>query len=624
MLDSDTIIKIMKTMYKKIINSLLVLITSVTLTSCADVFGDFLDKQPSNELTEQMVFDSWALMRQYHQDTYKYLRNGVGRLNGSWLDAATDLSITSFSSGGTRTTFNVGNYFGAGRSTSAYLISQIGTTSREMGFEGFNDELVGTWEHYYTAIRKTNNIITRIDFVPKDPAASDTQHAAEKREYTSEARFLRAYFYWELFLRYGPVPIVKVPLNPNDGDALIGNYGTRPTVKEYVVDFILEELKGCEDGLLTYADAWTTARAGRIGKPMARALCSRIMLYMASPRFSTQSGITWQEAADAAKSFIDTYGANFQLFTVPDGIIHPYTNALLRTAYTGNNREVIFYRNDNTSQWRDIRDDTPVGEGGNGGNCPSQNLIDMYDMLDGSSPFAQYDVTGAPVYNSATNAPEINPTGGYDAADPWANRDPRLAATVLLHGVRWGNGVINVIHGKRDNPIGNANATPTGYYMRKYIPEAILAAEHSQRAYRLWTIIRYAEILLNYAEALNESQGPGEEVYNALDIIRSRAGITGSVADRSDLTSSKENMRNFIRKERTVEFAFEEHRPWDVRRWNVAVEALSRPIYGVDVNADGTITRKITQNRVFQERMYLYPIPEGEIWKTDIANNPGW
>jgi hypothetical protein len=109
-----------------------------------------------------------------------------------------------------------------------------------------------------------------------------------------------------------------------------------------------------------------------------------------------------------------------------------------------------------------------------------------------------------------------------------------------------------------------------------------------------------------------------------LDRVRSRAGIGGSVADRSDLTLSKDNMRNFIRKERTVELAFEEHRAWDVRRWNVAVEALARPVYGVNVNADGTIVRKISQNRVFEEKMYFYPIPEGEVWKTNIENNPGW
>lgn len=593
-------------MKKTLLYSLLALIISCfTFTSCEDAFGDFLDKQPSNELTEEEVFGDWNLMVEFHYDTYNFLRHGANRINNSWLDAATDLAQTSYATGGVRTSFNIGNYYASAGAP----------------------ELTATWEHYYRAIRKCNMIISRIENVPKEPALSETQYEQDKLNYTSEARFLRAYFYWELFLRYGPIPIVTEVLDP-DGD-LLSDYKTRPSVKEYVVDFILKELEDCESGLLSYETAWNSSRAGRIGQPMARALCSRIKLYMASPRYSSESGIIWQDAADVAKSFIDDYGTLFSLFTVTNSNnetqgVQAYTNALLRTAYSGNNKEVIFYRNDVAIGWNRIQSDTPVGEGGNGGLCPSQNLVDMYDMKDGSSPFAEYDATGAPVYGAGASTPAINTGSGYNDSKPWLNRDPRMDATVLYNGVEWGNGTINVVLGQRDNPIGNTNATPTGYYVRKYIPETILSAEHSQTAYRLWTIIRYAEILMNYAEALNEVSGPGPKVYEILDQIRHRSGITGSVADRSDLTSSKEKMRNFIRKERTIEFAFEEHRAWDVRRWNVAVEALSRPIYGVNVAADGKITRKIAQERAFEQKMYYYPIPEAEVWKTNIENNPGW
>lgn len=245
----------------------------------------------------------------------------------------------------------------------------------------------------------------------------------------------------------------------------------------------------------------------------------------------------------------------------------------------------------------------------------------MYDMADGSSPFTSYDVTGAPVYNGVT--PTVNAASGYTDETMWLNRDPRLAATVLFHGSTWNNRQIDVIAGHPDNMTGNANATPTGYYMRKYIPETILASNHGGTAYRLWTIIRYAEIILNLAEAINEVEGPTQEVCDLLDQVRHRSGITGNVADRSDL-KTQDAMRNFIHKERTVEFAFEEHRAWDVRRWNCAKQALSRPIYGISVSANGNITRKVAQERVFEDRMYLYPIPEGEVWKTNIENNAGW
>lgn len=571
-------------------------VASTTLTSCEDMFGDFLDKQPSNELTSEEVFSDWNLALQFHYDTYNFLRHGACRINGSWLDAATDLAETSSSSAGVRTTFNIGNYYGNGGAS----------------------ELTATWEHYYRGIRKCNMILERIESVPKNPDLTEETYLAHKSNVISEARFLRAWFYWELFLRYGAIPVVTDVLDPN-GD-LLSNYTTRPSLKEYVVDFVLKELNECESGLMSYTDASNSTYAGRIGQPMARALYSRIMLYMASPRYSSESGITWQQAADASKGFIDTYGANYSLMQGTDAKT-ALTNTWLLTPYTEANKEMIFYRNDGTISWSGISTDTPVGEGGNGGLCPSQNLVDMYDMIDGSSPFQEYDATGAPVYNGVT--PTINTASGYSEANMWANRDQRLVASVLCNGTAWGNGVINVVKGQRDNPIGNANATPTGYYVRKYIPETILMANHSGNSRRLWTIIRYAEIMLNYAEALNEVQGPCQEVYELLDQIRYRAGITGSVANRTDL-NTKEKMRNFIRKERTVELAFEEHRAWDVRRWNVAEEALGRDIIGIDVAANGTITRKVAQKRVFQKKMYLYPIPEGEYWKTGIENNPEW
>lgn len=573
-------------------------ILSIGLNSCEGLFGDFLDKDPSFELTENQVFSDWASASKFHMDTYYYLRHGALRINDSWLDAASDLAQTSYATGGVRTTFNVGNYYGSA---------------------GAN-ELIQTWQTNYEGIRKCNQILSKIDGVPKAADLTEAKYQTDKANYKAESRFLRAYYHWELFLRYGPVPIVTTVIDPStDG---INGYTSRPTIKQYVVDFILAELADCEAGLMPYSDGIKNANAGRISKPMARALYSRIMLYMASDRFSAESGITWAQAAAAAKSFIDTYGANYSLTTNANPIV-AYTNAILRTAYEGGNKEVIFYRVNGQTGWSGISNDTPVGEGGSGGLCPSQNLVDMYDMKNGSSPFTTYDETGAPVYSGAT-APDINSASGYSEATLWANRDPRFAASVLYHGATWNSATINVILGQRDNPVGNTNSSPTGYYARKYIPENILFANHTGSSYRNWIFMRYAEILLNYAEAENEANGPSTIVYNALNSVRQRAGITGLVQDRADLTSSKENMRKFIRKERTVELAFEEHRVWDLRRWNVATQALSRDIYGVVVNSDGTVSRKVAQKRVFLDKMYLYPIPESQVWITGILNNPGW
>ncbi len=584
-------------MKKSIIYSAVVLMMGASaLTSCSD----FLDKEPSNQLTGKQTFSAWTTMEEFHFDTYNFLRNGECRINNSWLDAASDLSECSLASSGTRVSFNIGNYYS----------------------DNASNELTDPWEHYYRGIRKTNMLLEEIDAVPKAADESQETYELHKNWYKGEARFFRAYFYWELFLRYGPIPLVTTVLDP-DGDLLTG-YTTRPTLKEYVVDFIIPELQAAEGLVMDKATSDLSGNQGRINQDICRALLTRIYLYMASPRYASESGITWQQAADMAGSFIEDYGSNYSLYQSGGSYVANYTNAILYNAHTEGNPEVIFYRSDVSQGWGSygFYNDTPVGSGGNGGNCPSQNLVDMYDTADGYSPFTSYDATGAPVYTNGV--PTVNAALAYDDSHPTQNRDPRLEATILYQGQSWSGRTINVVKGQADNPTGNANATPTGYYMRKYMPEVILQNNHTGTSYRNWIFIRYPEILLSYAEALNEVEGPTEAVCNALQQIRNRVGLTLSLYyDRPDLVT-QDAMRNFIHKERTVELAFEEHRGWDLRRWNVATEALSRPIYGVDVAADGTYTRKVAQQRVFEDRMYLYPIPETEYWKTGIENNPGW
>ena len=600
-------------------------ITGASLTSCEDMFGGFLDKQPSNELSEDEVFSSWTNTEQFHFDTYNFLRHGACRINSSWMDAATDLAHTSYSYGGTRVSFNIGNYYTSGAS----------------------NELTDTWETYYRGIRKCNMLLARIDQVPK--SSDDTQENYERdlRVYKAEARFFRAYFHWELFLRYGAIPVITEVLDP-DGD-LITDYKERPTVKEFVQDFILKELiggvevtngtpGGCMPDLLSLDEVRKDLAnlGGRITQPAALALASRIELYMASKRFAGQTDVTWQNAADLAKLFIDKFGSDgqkdnkYSLYRGTGDADIPklnYQNAILTTATDqGKNPEIIFWRNDAVACWAAIANDTPVGEGGNGGLCPSQNLIDMYDMLDGSSPFTEYDETGAPVYDKATLKPSGIVAGSrYNDNNPCSSRDPRLNASILYHGCTWGSGIIDVIKGHRDNPTGNANATPTGYYVRKYMPENILTNNHAGVEYRNWIIFRYAEILLNYAEALCEA-GKVPEALQAIQPLRDRVGLSLKLTERADL-KEQEAALHFIRKERTVELAFEDHRAWDLRRWNVAEKALARDIYGVEVTQErGQLkyTRKVVGNRVFEEKMYLYPIPEAEVWKTGIENNPGW
>jgi len=586
-----------KIMRKNILFTLLLAAGMGLFSSCEKMFGDYLDKQPSNELTEEQVFSSFTNLEAFHYDTYNFLRNGIARINNSWMDAATDLATTSFSSGGTRTSFNIGNYYAASGAP----------------------EIRDTWEHYFRGIRKCNTLLQRIDAVPGDPGKTPEINAANVVRMKAESRFLRAYFFWELCLRYGALPIIEEPLDPENPTI---NDLPRPSSEKECFQYILKELEESYAGLDVTVE---NNDLGRITKPVSLALQSRIKLYLASPRYSNLGLATWQDAANAALLFINNFGngSPFKLVTESGDPTTAYSRALYQPSFDGN-KEVIFWRNDAPNQW--WINESPVGYGGGGGLSPSQNLVDMYDMANGTSPFASYDNTGAPVY-TAGNGVSVNPASGYDDQKPYENRDPRFYGTILYNGAIWWNRPIETIVGGTDNPIGNANATPTGYYNKKYHSDQSDHSFNDVKPWnRNWIFIRYAEILLNYAEALNEAGGPGDEVFNALQQLRDRVGMTALLKNRADL-QDKDALRKFIHKERTVELAFEDHRSWDVRRWNVAKEALSRPIYGMVITGSGsnlTYTRKVVQTRVFEDKMYLYPIPEEEIWKTGIKNNPEW
>lgn len=580
------------------------------LTSCEDAFGDFLDKQPSNELTEEEVFSNWRNTEYYYYDIYNFLRNGRARINNSWMDAATDLATTSYSYGGTRSSFNIGNYYaGAGA-----------------------PEIRDTWYHCYSAIRKCNTLLEKIDAVPLTADQTVDQRLRLVKRMKAEARTFRAYFYWELLLRYGPVPIITERLDPESENLL--DY-ERPDIKTCFL-FVLDELEASQDSLQSprqlnendelvddeLSNAVAKNDLGRITQGVSLALESRIKLYLASPRYASLGLVTWDEAAFVAEKMINTFGngLSYKLNTNSDSV-KAYQDAINTRVYDGN-PEVIFWRNDARGGWLPM--ESPVGFGGSGGLTPSQNLVDMYDMQDGSSPFSSYDATGAPVYVS--NVPEVREGSSYSDQDPYNNRDPRMYATILFNGSQWWSRAIDTSEGGADKPLGNANATATGYYNRKYMDDSQTHYRTGGAMYRNWIFIRYAEILLNYAEAQNEVAGPSPAVFNTLQKLRDRVGLTAKLSDRPDL-QTQESLRNFIRKERTIELAFEDHRAWDVRRWDVAEDALARPVYGVRIikkNDELLFERKVVQSRVFESKMYLYPIPESEIWKTGMENNPDW
>jgi hypothetical protein len=226
----------------------------------------------------------------------------------------------------------------------------------------------------------------------------------------------------------------------------------------------------------------------------------------------------------------------------------------------------------------------------------------------------------------ANGLPITDTNSGYDAANPYANRDPRLTFTVLYNGAQWLSTQIQTFNGGINRPGGVTTQTQTGYYMRKFMGNFENTTSYEDH-YHDWIFFRYAEVLLNYAEAGNEYSGPAADVFTAVESVRKRAGLNPYTLDHS---ISQDSLRTIIRNERHKEFAFEEQRYWDIRRWKVAGEVYNNiPLHGISITktTSGLLYNIVpVLNSAFNEsKMYFYPIPNTEVVSnSQMRQNPGW
>jgi starch-binding outer membrane protein, SusD/RagB family len=225
--------------------------------------------------------------------------------------------------------------------------------------------------------------------------------------------------------------------------------------------------------------------------------------------------------------------------------------------------------------------------------------------------------------------PITDPVSIYKANDPYVNRDPRFAATVFYNGTRWLSRSMETFDGGKDRPGGIAVQTRTGYYLRKFMADFANSTVFSNQSHNN-NIFRFAEILLNNAEALNEV-GRTEEAISEVILIRKRAGIRPGSNNRYGIKVgiTQSELRSLIKNERRVELAFEEHRFWDLRRWKDAESVLNGPVQGVRItkNANNTFsyTYENVANLVFTPRLYHMPLPYEEVTKNlRLLQNPGW
>ncbi len=546
------------------------IIVVLTLTNCQD-----LDYNEETGNTKEDIFNDFARSKNFVSGIYNYLPTDSNSIDGAIRSAASDDAehVNDVS--------NIQNF--------------------NNGIWSPIQELDNVWGTMYSGIRAANVYLKESEGQKFEDLQYTTTYKnliEQYNNYPFEVRFLRAYFYFELVKRYKNVPLITTVLTPEESATV-----KQATFQE-VVDFIVKE---CDEVAAVLPRDYTAFagvnETGRANKGAALALKSRILLYAASPLHNSNPvDVTlWQKAAAAAKQVID-----LGIYS----LVPSYNNVVNNVSLTPLN-ELILERREGVSNGFESRN-FPIGyQGGNTGTCPTQNLVDAYEM-------------------KASGLPITDPASRYNPLNPYNGRDSRLAQTVLFNGSPWkGTAIESFFGGKNGLPI--TNATKTGYYLRKYVVESInfdLKLGPVTTRERNWTIFRYGEILLNYAEAMNESYGPtnastlGVTALQAVNAVRRRAGMPVFPA-----TISQADFQTKLRNERRVELAFEDHRFWDIRRWKIGDE--TKNIYAMNITRNTNLSLnyeiKLLEQRAFDKRMYIYPIPQSEIFRnSNLKQNADW
>lgn len=457
-------------------------------------------------------------------------------------------------------------------------------------YHSTTNDINTVWDNSYRGIRNCNVMFDNMDKVPWT-AAQDPQRIK------GEQYFLRAFYYADLLKRFGAVPIIDKVYGIND------NIDIPRNAYDECVNYILADLDKAESMLPPDYNATSgpnsSANYGRATAGAAKALRSRVLLYAASPRDNPSNDIAkWQKAAAAAKAVMDMnlyslmpgYASILSMNKSPEYIL---------TKPRGPRGRIFTYLQDAVL--------SPGSGGDQGTNNPTQNHVDLYEMNNGKA------IT--------------DPTSGYNPQQPYSNRDPRFYVNVVYNDMAWQGRRMEMWDGGKDYKEGNATYSMTRYYCKKWWPEVSYAGS-SATALVNYIYFRYGEILLNYAEAQNEAAGPDATVYNAINLIRARAGMPAIPAGLT-----KEQMRVRIINERAVELAFEDQRWYDIMRLKIGQQVVAQPMKGMNVirNANGTFTYQVITlgsgvQKKYADHQHFYPIPRSEIQKSIgvLTQNPGW
>lgn len=461
----------------------------------------------------------------------------------------------------------------------------------------------------YEGIRAANGFIAEIATVDFSRYEQDGRYQNWMKKlkfFPYEARVLRAYYFFELARRYGDIAMPLTVLDKENANTI------EKTAFSDVISFIVSE---CEDAAKILPDSYINEpdkQVGRITKGFAMAVKSKALLYAASklhnPSMDTE---LWKRSATAALDIINT------------GL---YSLDPQESANNISSKEVVLMRMNSEETLFELYN-FPIrfteGERGTSmvaySNFPSQNLVDAFETVNG------YKVT---LENTGwvCDDPQFNPQAPYE------KRDPRFYRAILANGSEFKESTIETFEGGSDFNSVSQGGSPTGYYLRKYIQESTsFKPDQPVSNKHHWVIYRYAETLLTYAESMINAFGDANYVDGtykhsalwAINEVRRNAGMPAIPScDKDEFIARLQN-------EWRVEFAFEDHRFWDVRRWKIA-DSTQRELYGVRIEkqSDGTFNyyKNLYETRKWRDCMYLYPIPQNELYKNTNLNpqNTGW
>lgn len=539
----------------------------LTTTSC-----DFMDCDESDNYTLQEIQGSYNRVKQFVTSIYGYLPSDFCNTHGAMLDAATDDAIHVYESSAIQRFVN-------GTWSANYTV---------------DDKFV----YYYNAIHDANYYLTTLSGLTFDTWENGDDYQDWMQNYDNyqyQVRFLRAYFYFELVRRYQNVPLITKPLSKTEANQI------EPSSAQEVLKFIINECTEIAPKLPIKSTSIAQAENGRATRAMAMALKSRAALYAASPLYNTNGdNAKWTEAAKASHDIIASAGEL--------GLgLDTYANLFKSKNY--NSKEVILCRPTGTSKTFE-QANYPMGvTGGNTTTCPTENLASAFEMKDGRA----FD----------WNDPTMK-------ANPYKDRDPRFYLTIVHNGMLWpAKKAVDISEGGA-NGLPLTNATTTGYYLRKYVDNSISfeAGSTTAATHHNWILFRYAEVLLNYAEAMIHVNGNCDykdatytmSAREALNAVRKRAGMPEVAA------CSQDEFLTRVKHERRVEMAFEGQRFWDLRRWKNLDE--TKNIYAVRItHHNGVLSyeKTLLSERSVSDKLYFYPIANVELFKNKkLVQNSGW